>query len=112
MVNTIEILTERNKELLTKIEELKEKEKDLEQRYFELECINNIKEANARYHFDLAYDKGKENEKLQKELKEKEVEIEKLKSKQKELEARIEELEERVDIEVEMNLKALDKSQE
>jgi len=40
------------------------------------------------------------------------LKIEELKQKQKELEATIEELEERVDIEVEMNLKALDKSKE
>jgi len=47
-----------------------------------------------------------------KQNRENEEKIQQLEVEQEELEIRVEELEERVEIEVEMNLKALDKSKE
>jgi hypothetical protein len=52
------------------------------------------------------------SEKLSKQNQEYEEKIKELEVKQEEFEIRVEELEERVEIEVEMNLKALDKSKE
>ena len=54
----------------------------------------------------------KKNTELEKSNQEYKEKIQQLEVKQEELEIRVEELEERVEIEVEMNLKALDKSRE
>ena len=58
----------------------------------------------------LSYVSEENNAELEKSNQEYKEKIQQLEVKQEELEIRVEELEERVEIEVEMNLKALDKS--
>ena len=60
----------------------------------------------------LSYVSEENNAELEKSNQEYKEKIQQLEVKQEELEIRVEELEERVEIEVEINLKALDKSKE